>query len=132
MHMLFYELEERNGWICIDKDVENLLPKSGEGMVMLFSQGSTSSLILIENDTNLLEDLFDFLDTYIPFNKDYKHHLTWNDDNGASHLRASLLGQSLILPFKNGKLVKGQWQNIVLINHDTRRRERRVMVVVIS
>ncbi len=131
MYELSYKLPAKKGWTCIDKDVEKLIPANGEGIINLFSSGSTSSLILIENDPNLLEDLFEMLDKLAPFNKDYKHHITWHDDNGASHMRATMLGQSITLPYKEGKIVKGTWQNIILVNHDTRERERKVVVNII-
>ncbi len=131
MYKLSYKLPAKKGWTCIDKDIEDLIPNQGEGIITLFSLGSTSSLILIENDPNLLEDLFETLDKIAPFDHVYKHHITWHDDNGASHLRATLLGQSITLPYKEGKIVKGTWQNIVLINHDTRERERKVFITII-
>ncbi|NPA38479.1 MAG: YjbQ family protein [Candidatus Nanohaloarchaeota archaeon] len=130
MKILVYELRAKYGWVAIDEDVERLLPSTGRGVVHLLSKGSTSSLILIEADPHLIEDLFDFLDKHIPFTNNYKHHLTWGDDNGASHLRATLLGQQLFVPFKDGKLLKGTWQNIVLINHDTHPRKREVFMTL--
>jgi len=134
-HNLKYYLKARKGWVCIDEDVEEILRKSekakGEGIVNIFVKGSTGSVILIENDPNLIEDLFDTLEKIASFDKDYKHHLTWHDDNGASHVRASLLGQSISIPYKNGKLIKGTWQNIIIINHDTRDREREVIITLL-
>ncbi len=132
MYEISFKLDAKKGYKILDKEIEDLLPKKGKGLVNISSIGSTSSIILIEYDKNLLEDLDDLLNTLLPFNKDYKHHKTWGDDNGASHLRATLLGQSITLPWKNGKIVKGTWQNIVLMNHDTRDRERKVIVSIVE
>ncbi len=132
MYEISFKLEAKKGYKILDRYIEDLLPKKGNGLVNIFSIGSTSSVIIIEYDKNLLEDLDDLLNTLLPFDEEYKHHKTWGDDNGASHLRATFLGQSITLPWKNGKIVKGTWQNIVLINHDTRDRERKVMVSIIE
>ncbi len=122
--------------MCIDRDIEDLLNKikttnKESGIIHIFAKGSTGSVILIEDDPNLLHDLFDILDKIAPFDRDYKHHMTWHDDNGASHIRATLLGQEISIPYEEGRLLKGTWQNIILINHDTRDREREIIVTIL-
>ena len=112
--------------------VENVLQKSGkkDGMVVVFVQGSTASVTTIEYEPGLKKDLPRIMDKIAPYDTDYEHHRTWNDDNGASHIRASIIGPSITIPFRNGKLMLGTWQQIVVINWDTRVRERKIVVSV--
>ncbi len=63
---------------------------------------------------------------------DYEHHKTWGDDNGSAHVRATLLGPSITVPFKDGKLLLGTWQQIVILDFDTRPRNREVVIQVIG
>ena len=99
-----------------------------EGIVFLFVLGSTASLTTIENDENLYRDLKEMLEKIVPYSKNYHHHKTWGDDNGASHLKASLFGPSLVIPVKNRKLYLGTWQRVVVIDFDTREREREIVI----
>lgn len=110
----------------VQKEVEATLIE--EGMVFLFVLGSTACLTTIEDDENLYRDLKEMLEKIAPYQKDYLHHKTWGDDNGASHLRASLFGPSLAIPIKNKKLYLGTWQRVVLIDFDTRQREREIII----
>jgi len=105
--------------------------KFENGMVSLFVIGSTAFLTTIEADENLYEDLKETLEKLTPYKKDWKHHQTWGDDNGAAHLRASLIGPSLIVPVVNGKLFFGTWQRIVLIDFDTKPRQREIVIFFI-
>lgn len=102
------------------------------GLISLFVLGSTASLSTIESDNNLYQDLKDFLEKIIPYQKNYHHHQTWGDDNGASHLRATLFGPSLTIPVKNSRLYLGTWQRIVLLDFDTREREREIVISFIK
>ncbi|MBI2051350.1 YjbQ family protein [Candidatus Roizmanbacteria bacterium] len=124
------------GWtdiIDVTDDVQNFVDESGKktGVVSLFAVGSTVALTTIENDPNLYEDLKEVLEKLTPYKKDWKHHKTWGDDNGAAHLRASLFGPSLTVPFEDGSLKLGTWQKIVLIDFDTRARTRDVIVSIL-
>jgi len=74
----------------------------------------------------------DALEKIAPYGPDYAHHNTWHDDNGASHVRATLIGPGIVVPFKDSTLLLGTWQQIVLIDFDTRPRERRVVVQVMG
>ena len=112
----------------VQKEVDN--QKTKDGVVNLFVVGSTVGLTTIENDPNLYEDFKEVLEKIAPYKKDWKHHQTWGDDNGAAHIRASLIGPSLTIPFQNGKLLNGTWQKIVLIDFDTRGRERQVIIII--
>jgi len=103
-----------------------------EGYVILFVQGSTGALTTMEFETNLAQDVKDMFDRLIPPNVDYAHHMTWGDDNGHSHLRASLLGSSITVPFVNKKLTLGTWQQLVFIDFDTSSRNRKLVMQVIG
>ena len=95
-----------------------------EGQALVFVSGSTAGVTTVEFEPGLVRDLNEFFERLIPEKRDYFHHATWGDDNGSSHLRAALLKPSLTVPFKNGQLLTGTWQQIVLIDFDTRPRRR--------
>lgn len=115
----------------VTKRIEDLLPKNKNGVVNVFVKGSTAAISIIEGDPNLYEDMKEALEDFAPYKKNWKHHQTWGDDNGAAHLRATLFGPSETIPFENGKLILGQWQRVVLIDFDTRARTREVVLNVI-
>ncbi len=102
------------------------------GVVNLFVVGSTAALTTIEGDKNLYDDLKETLEKIAPYQKNWQHHQTWGDDNGAAHLRASLIGPSLTIPIINGRLFLGTWQRIVLIDFDTRPRNRDLVLSFIK
>lgn len=106
--------------------------KIREGVANIFVKGSTATITTIEADENLYEDLREVLGKIIPMDKDWKHHQTWGDDNGGSHLRAAIFGPSVTIPIKNGNLLLGTWQKIVLIDFDTTAREREVIVTCLT
>jgi len=114
----------------IQKELEK--EKIENGLVHLFVIGSTVSLTTIEDDENLFVDFKDVLEKITPYKRNWQHHKTWGDDNGAAHLRASLFGPSLTIPVINGKLFLGTWQRIVLLDFDTRPREREIIVSFIK
>ena len=101
-------------------------------IINLFNIGSTGSITTIEYESGLLKDLPAALERIAPKNAEYAHHRTWGDDNGRSHIKSTILGPSLTIPFTDGKLVLGTWQQIVVINHDTQKRERKVAVHIIG
>jgi secondary thiamine-phosphate synthase enzyme len=102
--------------------------KVKEGVVNIFVKGSTAAVTTIEADDNLYEDLREVLEKLVPMGKNWRHHQTWGDDNGGSHLRAALFGPSVSIPVINNKLSLGTWQKIVLIDFDTSVRRREVIV----
>jgi len=102
--------------------------KIQRGLAALFVSGSTASLTTIEYEPGLIQDLKEFLEKFIPSNKKYHHDDRWGDNNGFSHLRASLLGPSLQVPIDNGQLLLGTWQQIVLLDFDNRPRRREILV----
>ncbi len=118
---------------CDVKDVtpalHDELKKSGmrEGQATVFVSGSTAGVTTVEFEPGLVKDLNEFFQKLIPEGPDYHHHATWGDDNGSSHLRAALLKPSLSVPFQDGKLLLGTWQQVVVIDFDTRARSRSVV-----
>lgn len=99
-----------------------------EGVVHLFCVGSTFSLSTVEYEPGLLQDVPAALDRIAPQTIAYAHHETWHDDNGRSHVKATLMGPSLTIPFTQGELTLGRWQQIALFEWDTRPRTRQVVV----
>lgn len=99
-----------------------------EGQVLVFVSGSTAGITTIEYEPGLLEDIPAAFEKIAPKNAAYRHEEAWNDGNGHSHVRASLLGPSLTVPFRKGKLLLGTWQQIVVIDFDNRPRQRDVIV----
>lgn len=104
-----------------------------EGLVTVFVIGSTAGITTTEFEPGLVNhDLKTAFEHFAPEDARYRHEETWHDDNGHSHVRASLLGPSLTVPLVDQKLQLGTWQQIVLIDFDTRRRTRRIIVQVIG
>ncbi|MDE1859981.1 MAG: secondary thiamine-phosphate synthase enzyme YjbQ [Candidatus Micrarchaeota archaeon] len=113
--------------------VSNEIEKSGikEGIVTVFVPGSTAGVSTIEYEPNLIRDLNAMLERITPSDVEYHHSKTWGEDNGKSHLRASLFGPSATIPFKDGKMMLGQWQQLVVMDFDTRMRKREVIVQIV-
>jgi secondary thiamine-phosphate synthase enzyme len=102
------------------------------GAVTLFVNGSTAALTTIEHEPGLIQDLKEFVEKFIPSNRRYHHDDRWGDDNGFSHLRASLFGPSLAIPIENGEPSLGTWQQIILLDFDNRPRTREIIVQLIG
>ena len=94
--------------------------------------GSTAAITTIEYEPGLINDFPEMLSRIIPKNIEYEHDNTWHDGNGHSHVRASLVGPSLTVPIINGKLTLGTWQQIVLLEMDTRPRNRNLILQIMS
>jgi secondary thiamine-phosphate synthase enzyme len=103
-----------------------------EGVITVFNPGSTGSLTTIEYEPNLVKDFREALEVVAPSDKTYHHAETWHDDNGSSHVRASLMGPSITIPFTNSDLTLGTWQQIVFCDFDTRSRRRELVVQVMG
>jgi secondary thiamine-phosphate synthase enzyme len=104
----------------------------GEGLLHLFVVGSTAALTTIEYEPGLVKhDLPAVLQRLVPDDARYEHEATWNDDNGHSHVRAALVGPGLTIPFSNGRLLTGEYQQVVLLDFDTRPRKRTVICTVV-
>jgi secondary thiamine-phosphate synthase enzyme len=102
------------------------------GQITLFVSGSTAGLTTVEYEPGLIKDLPEAFEKIAPTGRRYHHDDTWGDGNGHAHVRASLLGPSLVVPFSDGKLLLGTWQQIVLIDFDTHSRRREVVAQLIG
>jgi secondary thiamine-phosphate synthase enzyme len=114
--------------------VQQIVSKSGigEGNATVFVSGSTAAVTTIEYENGLLVDFPRMLERVAPKKIDYEHEKAWHDGNGHSHVRASLLGPSLTVPFAEGRLLLGTWQQIVFVELDNRPRKRKFIVQVIG
>jgi secondary thiamine-phosphate synthase enzyme len=114
----------------VTEKVQELVARHGfdEGQALVFVSGSTAGITTIEYEPGLLEDLPAAFEKIAPRGAAYRHEEAWHDGNGHSHVRASLLGPSLTVPFRQGKLLLGTWQQIVVIDFDNRPRQRDVVV----
>jgi secondary thiamine-phosphate synthase enzyme len=106
--------------------------KLENGIVTIFVSGSTAAVTTIEYEPGLRSDFPMMLNRIIPKDIEYKHDETWHDGNGHSHVRASLIGPSLTVPFKDRNLILGTWQQIVFCELDTRSRKRRIILQIIG
>ena len=105
----------------------------GAGVVTLFHVGSTAGLTTTEYEPGLANhDLKAAFERIAPEAADYVHEQTWDDDNGHSHVRASVLGPSLAVPLVDGRLTLGTWQQIILVDFDTRARNRTVICQIVG
>jgi secondary thiamine-phosphate synthase enzyme len=123
-----------NDIINLSPDVAKRLQAlaEGEGVLHLFVVGSTAALTTIEYEPGLVKhDIPNTLQRLVPDNLPYEHEATWNDDNGHSHVRHALIGPSLTIPFSHGKLLTGEYQQVVLIDFDTRPRRRKVVGTIL-
>ncbi len=102
------------------------------GLVNIFPVGSTASITTIEYEPALVKDMHELLEKFASRDMHSHHSETWGDDNGFSHLRASLMGPGITVPVTDGHLVLGTWQQIVVIDHDNRPRQRKVFVQVMG
>jgi secondary thiamine-phosphate synthase enzyme len=118
--------------IDITSQVAAAVEKSGvnDGIATVFIVGSTAGLTTIEYEPNLLADFKNMWDRVVPQNTPYEHNKTWADGNGHSHVRASILGPSLTVPFVRRKLTLGTWQQIVFVDFDNRPRSRKIIVQI--
>lgn len=102
------------------------------GTVTVFVVGSTAGVTVVEYEPGLVKDLEEFFDKLAPPTRDYHHEETWHDGNGFSHIRASMLKPSLVVPIVNGKMRLGTWQQIVVLDFDNGPRTREVAVQVMG
>lgn len=106
--------------------------KTKEGICLISCPGSTAGLTTIEYEPNLVADFKEFLEKLVPSDKPYRHDQTWGEKNAPSHVKSALIKPFLSVPIENGKLVLGTWQQVVLIDFDTRAREREILVKVLE
>ncbi|NIO23082.1 MAG: YjbQ family protein [Candidatus Aenigmarchaeota archaeon] len=120
--------------IDITKEVSEAIGKSKikSGIVSVFVTGSTASISTVEYEPNLINDIKRALEKIAPERGDYEHHKTWGDDNGSAHVRATLMKPGISVPFENRKLLLGTWQNIIILDFDTKPREREIILTIIG
>lgn len=118
----------------ITDQVGKIVKKSNmdKGMVNVFVVGSTASVSTIEYEPALVEDMKDQLEQFASCSMHSRHSQTWGDDNGFSHIRATFMGPGLTVPFSEGDLILGTWQQIAVIDHDNRPRSRKIHVQVMG
>lgn len=118
----------------ITEEIEKISGESGfrEGLIHIFPIGSTASISTIEYEPALIQDMKDKLEEFAPKDQQTRHGDTWGDDNGFSHMRATMMGPGITVPLHKGKPVLGTWQQVVILNHDNRSRERRIFLQVLG
>jgi secondary thiamine-phosphate synthase enzyme len=118
----------------ISRELLRLVEKSGlrNGTVTVFCPSSTSGLTTVEFEPGAVADLKHMFEELIPSNREYAHNATWGDGNGHSHMRASLLGPSLTIPFVEKTLTLGTWQQVIYVDFDIRPRRRELVVQMIG
>ncbi len=126
--------KSENDIIDITEQVADALSKSGisNGTVTVFVSGSTGAITTIEYEPGLVKDFPEMLSRISPDDINYFHEEMWHDGNGRSHVKASLVGPSLTVPFKDGQLLLGTWQQIVFLELDTRARTRNLVLQIIG
>jgi secondary thiamine-phosphate synthase enzyme len=102
------------------------------GAVIIFCPSSTSALTTIEYESGCVSDLRRLFEEIIPQNREYAHNAKWHDGNGHSHIRAALLGPSLTIPFVEGRLTLGTWQQVIYVDFDVRARHRELVLQIIG
>jgi secondary thiamine-phosphate synthase enzyme len=123
-----------NDILDVSGDVAKVIADSGikDGLACVFVSGSTGAITTLEFEPGLLLDLPTAMERLVPKGLVYEHHLRWHDGNGHSHVRASLMGPSLTVPFKNGNLLLGTWQQIIFVEMDVHSRNRQIHVQVMG
>ncbi len=120
--------------IDITEKVNSKLRESSieDGIVTIFVPGATGAVTTIEYEPGLLQDLPSALERLFPKGIEYEHEYRWHDGNGHSHVRASILGPSLTVPFHDQRLMLGTWQQVVFIELDNKRRSRRIILQIMG
>lgn len=123
----------KNDIIDISSKIAEIIKKADtkDGICFISCPGSTCGITTIEYEPNLIEDFKEFLEKLAPSDRDYKHDATWGEKNGQSHLLSALIKPFLNIPIENGKLLLGQWQQIVFVDFDSRPRNRDIVIKII-
>jgi len=123
-----------NDVIDLTQDVQRCIneTKLANGVAILFVSGSTGALTTMEYEPGLVKDFPEMLERVAPKSHEYEHQKAWHDNNGHSHVKASLVGPSLTIPFVDGKLALGTWQQVVFVELDVRSRTRRIVLQIVG
>ena len=129
---LSFDSQGRGDMLDITAGVQDVITSGGidEGIVTVFVPGSTASITTIEYEHGLKKDFPRAMERLVPAGERYDHDATGGDGNGMSHVRASIVGPGIVVPFKDRMMLLGTWQQIVLVDFDTRPRKRTVVVQV--
>jgi len=120
--------------VDITDQVAACIVESGlrDGIVTVFCPSSTSALTTLEYEPGAISDFKRLFDEIIPIDRPYAHHAAWNDYNGHSHVRSALLKPSLVVPFVEGRLTLGTWQQVIYLDFDIQARNRKLVVQVMG
>jgi len=131
---LTFNTRPKNDLINITGDLAEILKDTALriGNMTVFVSGSTAGITTFEYEPGLIKDVGEFYEKTVPSNRRYHHDDTWGDANGFSHIRATFTGQSLTIPFEDGELLLGTWQQVVLAEFDNRPRTRQITVQIIG
>jgi secondary thiamine-phosphate synthase enzyme len=131
---IVFSTEAEMDVVDISKDVEQALGETdlSSGTVTIFVQGSTGAVTTMEFEPGLVKDMAEMFEQLAPRDHYYHHEERWHDKNGHSHMRASLIGPSVVIPFRENRLMVGTWQQIVFLDFDVRAREREVILQIIG
>ncbi len=133
-----YQIAVQTKGFCDVHDITPQVNKAIEisgirnGIVCVFVNGSTAGITTCEYEPGLIQDLKEVFERLVPQDIPYHHNKAWGDGNGFSHVRASLLGPGITVPFSEGRLLLGMWQQIILVDFDNRERKRTVVVQIIG
>jgi secondary thiamine-phosphate synthase enzyme len=118
----------------ITKFIKDGLDESGisNGTVTVFVPGSTAGVTTLEFESGAVNDLKEVFSRLVPENEFYAHNARWGDGNGHSHIRASILGPSVSIPFSSSSLILGTWQQVILVDFDNRPRKRKIILQIIG
>ena len=133
-HTLKVRTRREGEMLDVTEQVQDVINKGkpSDGVAFVFVPGSTGAITTIEYEPGLTVDFRDALARLVPKDMTYEHEKSWHDGNGHSHVKASLLGPDLAVPFKDRKLLLGTWQQVVFIELDVRPRDRTVIVQLIG
>lgn len=131
---IFLRSKGEGDMIDITPETSKILTQSKirDGIITIFVSGSTAAVTTIEYEPGLKQDFPNMLSRIAPRNMEYQHENMWHDGNGHSHVRASLIGPSLTIPFKDSTLMLGTWQQIVILEMDISKRERNVILQIMG
>ena len=135
-HNQTFEIKTTAGTDVLDitHKVQDIVSKAkiDNGLVTIFTPGSTAGLSTIEYESGVVEDLKEAVERLVPSDKEYRHDARWGDGNGYAHVRAALLKPSLTIPLYEGEMILGTWQQIVLLDFDNRPRNRHIVVQILG
>lgn len=134
LNYIEFETKGRNEVVDITDNIRQIVDGSGinDGNALVFVPGATGGLSTIEYEPGLIKDFPQLMEKLIPEKEYYFHNETWHDGNGHSHLKATLIGPSLTIPYENKRLILGTWQQVVFLEFDNKPHHRRIAVQLIG